>query len=165
VTSRARGQRPQFDYERCPQLPQTNILQSPDILFPDGYTDAVSEPRHPRCHAELMGGRIPVAPGQAESPASLQVTRSGPAAAARLRRTRTGGQIAVAGSPAHRTACHARAGHATMILDTRGSLWRRHPEQVRIVNTAITDVDFDLRHPPALQHAAVARPTQQRGIR
>lgn len=56
-------------------------------VFPDGYADADKEPRYPQRHAEIMGGRIPVAPDKAEIPGSLTVTRVGPATAAELRWT------------------------------------------------------------------------------
>ena len=60
-------------------------------IFPDGYADAAREPRYPQRHAEIMGGRIPVALDKAEIPASLKVTRVGPATAAELRWTQTDG--------------------------------------------------------------------------
>jgi hypothetical protein len=56
-------------------------------LFPDGFADAARQPRYPQRHAEIMGGRIPIAPDKAEIPASLKLTRVGPATAAELRWT------------------------------------------------------------------------------
>jgi hypothetical protein len=56
-------------------------------VFPDGFADAEKEPVYPQHHAEIMGGRVPVAPDRAEIPKSLKVTRVGPATAAELRWT------------------------------------------------------------------------------
>ncbi|MCU0757694.1 MAG: hypothetical protein MUF07_00645 [Steroidobacteraceae bacterium] len=39
--------------------------------FPDGYADPDAEPRHPQQDAEIMGGRIALAPDEAEVPESL----------------------------------------------------------------------------------------------
>lgn len=41
-------------------------------LFPDGYADPARNPPHPQDAAELMAGRIPRSPTQAEMPASLE---------------------------------------------------------------------------------------------
>ena len=49
------------------------------------------KPRYPQRHAEIMGGRIPVALDKAEIPTSLKVTRVGPVTAAELRWTGTDG--------------------------------------------------------------------------
>lgn len=56
-------------------------------LFPEGYADPDREPRYPQRYAEIMGGRIPIAPDQAKIPESLKATRVGPATAAELRWT------------------------------------------------------------------------------
>lgn len=40
-------------------------------VFPDGYAEPGREPRLPQRFAEIMGGRIPVAPGKADQPDSL----------------------------------------------------------------------------------------------
>jgi len=40
-------------------------------VFPDGYAEPERVPRHPQVAAELMGGRIALAPGRAEIPVSL----------------------------------------------------------------------------------------------
>lgn len=56
-------------------------------IFPDGYADADRQPRYPQRHAEIMGGRIPKAPDQADIPDSLKAARVGPATAAELRWT------------------------------------------------------------------------------
>jgi hypothetical protein len=40
-------------------------------VFPDGYADPARNPPHPQDTAELMAGRIPRSPTQAEMPASL----------------------------------------------------------------------------------------------
>ena len=42
--------------------------------YPDGFAEPDKEPRYPQDLAELMGGRIPVAEGQAEIPQSLLFT-------------------------------------------------------------------------------------------
>ena len=54
----------------------TNLPQ-----WPDGYAEPQREPRYPQPAAEIMGGRIPLAPGQAEIPRSLQETVLGPESA------------------------------------------------------------------------------------
>jgi hypothetical protein len=38
---------------------------------PEGYAEPEREPRHPQTAAELMAGRIPLSPGRAEIPESL----------------------------------------------------------------------------------------------
>lgn len=50
-------------------------------LFPDGYADPELSPRYPQRRAELMGGRIPLAPNRAEIPAGLGTVVVGPATA------------------------------------------------------------------------------------
>jgi hypothetical protein len=40
-------------------------------LYPQGYAEPVREPRYPQAKAEIMAGRIPLSPTQAETPASL----------------------------------------------------------------------------------------------
>jgi hypothetical protein len=46
--------------------------------WPEGYAEPEREPRLPQALAEIMGGRIPVAAGQAEIPDSLAETVIGP---------------------------------------------------------------------------------------
>lgn len=43
-------------------------------LFPEGYAEPQAQPLLPQTQAELMGGRIPRAPGVAEIPRSLEQT-------------------------------------------------------------------------------------------
>ncbi|NJD25377.1 MAG: hypothetical protein FIB06_08205 [Betaproteobacteria bacterium] len=47
-------------------------------LWPQGYAEPEREPRLPQRHAEIMGGRIPVAPDRADIPESLADTLIGP---------------------------------------------------------------------------------------
>lgn len=54
-------------------------------LYPEGFADPDRKPRYPQAYAEIMAGRIPVTPDQAEIPASLAQVRVGPATAAELR--------------------------------------------------------------------------------
>jgi hypothetical protein len=49
--------------------------------YPDGYAEPELEPRHPQEFAEIMGGRIPLSPTEAETPRSLDRTLVGPATA------------------------------------------------------------------------------------
>mgnify|MGYP001812035971 CR=1 FL=1 len=63
------------------------VLSSGEPIHPDGFAEPDRSPLFPLEHAEIMGGRIPVAPDKAESPGSLTVTRVGPATAAELRWT------------------------------------------------------------------------------
>ena len=49
--------------------------------WPDGYAEPQRQPRYPQPAAEIMGGRVPLAPGQAEIPHSLRDTVLGPATA------------------------------------------------------------------------------------
>ncbi|MGQ0586906.1 MAG: hypothetical protein ACT4PK_06865 [Gammaproteobacteria bacterium] len=51
---------------------------------PDGYAEPDREPLHPQVAAELMGGRIPLAPGRAAIPQSLDDVVVGPATAAEI---------------------------------------------------------------------------------
>lgn len=53
--------------------PATNLPR-----FPEGYAEPEREPRHPQEFAEIMGGRIPLAPTRAEIPRSLADTLVGP---------------------------------------------------------------------------------------
>jgi hypothetical protein len=48
---------------------------------PDGYADPDARPLHPQEHAEIMGGRIPLSPGEAKVPPSLEWVVVGPATA------------------------------------------------------------------------------------
>lgn len=49
--------------------------------FPFGYAEPDLQPRFPQRYAEIMGGRIPRSPVEAEIPRSLRETRIGPATA------------------------------------------------------------------------------------
>lgn len=40
-------------------------------LYPDGYGEPALEPRHPQAFAEIMAGRVAVAPGEAAMPSGL----------------------------------------------------------------------------------------------
>lgn len=60
--------------------PATNLPR-----FPDGYADPAQSPRYPQEFAEIMGGRIPVTPAQAEVPHSLAQTLIGPATAREIK--------------------------------------------------------------------------------
>lgn len=51
---------------------------------PHGYADPEQQPLHPQRRAELMGGRIPVSPSDAEIPASLSEVVIGPQTAAEI---------------------------------------------------------------------------------
>jgi len=51
---------------------------------PDGYAEPDRRPLHPQERAELMGGRIPLSPGRAEIPHSLDDVVVGPATAAEI---------------------------------------------------------------------------------
>lgn len=53
-------------------------------LHPSGYAEPDLQPLHPQQYAELMGGRIPVAPGRAEIPESLTQVLIGPATATEI---------------------------------------------------------------------------------
>jgi len=52
--------------------------------FPIGYADPVREPRLPQARAELMGGRIPLAPNEAVTPRSLAEAVIGAATAVEI---------------------------------------------------------------------------------
>ena len=56
--------------------PQTTLP-----VFPDGFAEPNRSPRYPQRFAELMGGRVPLAEGQAEIPASLRNVLIGEATA------------------------------------------------------------------------------------
>lgn len=49
--------------------------------WPDGYAEPARDPRHPQRQAEIMGGRIAIAPDRAEIPAGLEESVIGPATA------------------------------------------------------------------------------------
>lgn len=49
--------------------PSTNLPR-----FPDGYGEPDAEPRYPQAFAEIMAGRVALAPGEARIPASLDQT-------------------------------------------------------------------------------------------
>ena len=51
---------------------------------PDGYAEPEREPLHPQEFAEVMGGRIPRAPGRADIPTGLGEVVVGPATAAEI---------------------------------------------------------------------------------
>jgi hypothetical protein len=53
-------------------------------LHPHGFAEPDREPLYPQRYAELMGGRIPLAPDRAEIPESLRWVRIGPATAAEI---------------------------------------------------------------------------------
>ena len=46
-------------------------------IHPEGYAEPMREPLHPQRRAELMGARIPLAPGQSRMPRSLDETTIG----------------------------------------------------------------------------------------
>ena len=83
------------------QAPTNNVVIAHELLHTLGATDkydpATGQPRHPagfaepereplypQEFAELMGGRIPLAPNKAEIPVSLDQTAVGPATAAEI---------------------------------------------------------------------------------
>lgn len=53
-------------------------------LFPEGYADPGRQPRYPQAAAELMGGRIPLSPADAEIPEGLHQTMVGTVTAAEI---------------------------------------------------------------------------------
>ena len=59
-------------------------LKSTLPIFPQGYADPVAEPRYPQAAAEIMGGRIALAPDEAVMPASLADVVVGPETAAEV---------------------------------------------------------------------------------
>lgn len=50
-------------------------------LYPTGYADPEQRPLLPQRRAEIMAGRVPLGPGRAEMPASLDTVLVGPATA------------------------------------------------------------------------------------
>jgi succinylarginine dihydrolase len=50
-------------------------------VYPDGFAEPERQPRYPQRAAEIMGGRVPVGPQQAEIPETLERVRVGPATA------------------------------------------------------------------------------------
>ena len=50
-------------------------------LFPDGYAEPDRQPRYPQRYAEIMAGRVPVAPGRQQMPDDLSQTLVGAATA------------------------------------------------------------------------------------
>ena len=59
--------------------PATNLPR-----FPEGFAEPAREPRFPQDFAEIMGGRIPLSPAEADIPRSLAVTLVGAATAAEI---------------------------------------------------------------------------------
>lgn len=57
-------------------------------VHPLGYAEPERQPRYPQRAAEIMGGRIPLAPGRAAIPASLDDVVVGPFTAIEIRWTR-----------------------------------------------------------------------------
>ena len=55
--------------------------------YPLGYADPSREPRYPQTHAEIMGGRIPLAEDDAVIPKSLRYAVIGPQTATEIRLT------------------------------------------------------------------------------
>lgn len=49
-------------------------LSNGQPLYPDGFAEPAREPRYPQRYAEIMAGRVPVGPDEAEQAASLQRT-------------------------------------------------------------------------------------------
>jgi len=56
-------------------------------LYPIGYADPEQQPRYPQQRAEIMAGRRPVSPQEAEMPSSLRAEVVGPATALEIRWT------------------------------------------------------------------------------
>ena len=52
--------------------------------FPDGYADPAAQPRYPQDDAEIMAGRTPVSPGEAQMPDSLDDVVVGDATASEI---------------------------------------------------------------------------------
>ena len=50
-------------------------------LFPDGYAEPQRTPRYPQRYAEIMAGRVPLAPDRQQMPDDLSQTLIGPATA------------------------------------------------------------------------------------
>ena len=64
----------------------THIVRSSDPatnlpFYPEGFAEPAREPRFPQDFAEIMGGRIPLSPAEADIPRSLAVTLVGAATA------------------------------------------------------------------------------------
>lgn len=57
--------------------------------FPEGYAEPDRNPRHPQEFGEIMAGRIPRSPAQADIPESLEQTLIGAATAAEIRWRKT----------------------------------------------------------------------------
>jgi len=53
-------------------------------FFPIGYAEPDKQPLHPQRHAELMGGRIPLAPNRSEMPRNFNNITIGPITAAEI---------------------------------------------------------------------------------
>lgn len=53
-------------------------------VYPAGYAEPERRPLHPQTHAEIMGGRIPVAENEARIPEGLTHARVGPVTAAEI---------------------------------------------------------------------------------
>lgn len=53
-------------------------------LYPDGYGEPDAEPRHPQSFAEIMAGRVALAPDEAEIPAGLEQAVVGAKTAAEI---------------------------------------------------------------------------------
>jgi hypothetical protein len=53
-------------------------------LYPDGFGEPEAEPRYPQAYAEIMAGRIALAPDQAEIPADLEQAVVGAKTAAEI---------------------------------------------------------------------------------
>ena len=53
-------------------------------LFPDGYAEPQRVPRYPQRYAEIMAGRVPLAPDREEMPDELSQTVVGPLTAAEI---------------------------------------------------------------------------------
>lgn len=68
----------------------TDKYAGPDSqpLHPPGYAEPERQPRYPQRAAEIMGGRIPLSPGRAAIPASLDDVVVGPFTAVEIRWTR-----------------------------------------------------------------------------
>jgi hypothetical protein len=57
-------------------------------LYPDGYAEPELQPRYPQRYAEIMAGRVPLAPGRQEMPDDLSQTLVGSATAREIGWTR-----------------------------------------------------------------------------
>lgn len=54
-------------------------------IFPEGYANALQQQRYPQRQAELMAGRLPIAPGQAREASGLTEVVIGPLTAMEIR--------------------------------------------------------------------------------